>query len=181
MRLELTGRHITITAGMRRTVQRHLARLERLLAHNALSAQIVVIHEKSKVRVEITLHARADHFFHGEGIAADWERALAAAIEKIERQAQKLTDKWKTQKRRNGAVRTAAPVPGVSQADGADSRVRIIRARRYAVKPMPVDDAALEVGDDRNAFLVFRNASNDAVTVLYRRPDGNLGLIEPEA
>jgi putative sigma-54 modulation protein len=180
MRLELTGRHITITTGMRRIVQRHLAHLERLLARNAVSAQIVVIHEKSKVRVEITLHARADHFFHGAGIAADWERALAAAVEKIERQAQKLTDRWKTQKRRNGAVRTATAAAAPA-ADGADSRVRIIRARRYAVKPMSVDDAAMEVGDDPNAFLVFRNASNDAVTVLYRRPDGHLGLIEPEA
>ena len=59
--------------------------------------------------------------------------------------------------------------------------LRIIRARRYAVKPMSVDEAALEVGPSDEAFLVFRNASTDTINVLYRRPDGNLGLIEPEA
>ena len=46
---------------------------------------------------------------------------------------------------------------------------------------MSLDDAALEVGDDGDAFLVFRNADDGRVTVLFRRPDGNLGLIEPEA
>jgi putative sigma-54 modulation protein len=59
--------------------------------------------------------------------------------------------------------------------------VRIIRARRYAVKPMSVDEAALEVGVGHGAFLVFRNAVTDSVNVLFRRPDGHLGLIEPEA
>jgi putative sigma-54 modulation protein len=59
--------------------------------------------------------------------------------------------------------------------------VRIIRARRYAVKPMSVDEAALEVGGGDAAFLVFRNATTDTINVLFRRPDGNLGLIEPEA
>jgi putative sigma-54 modulation protein len=45
---------------------------------------------------------------------------------------------------------------------------------------MSVDEAALEVGDDRAAFIVFRNATTDTINVLFRRPDGNLGLIEPE-
>ena len=46
---------------------------------------------------------------------------------------------------------------------------------------MSVDEAALEVGAGQGAFIVFRNASTDTVNVLFRRPDGNLGLIEPEA
>jgi putative sigma-54 modulation protein len=64
--------------------------------------------------------------------------------------------------------------------DGA-GQIRIIRARRYAVKPMSVDEAAMEVGDRRDAFLVFRNSTTEEINVLFRRPDGNLGLIEPEA
>jgi putative sigma-54 modulation protein len=46
---------------------------------------------------------------------------------------------------------------------------------------MSVDEAALEVAEGHNAFLVFRNANTDTINVLFRRPDGNLGLIEPEA
>lgn len=178
MRLELTGRHLTITASMRRLVQKHLAHLERVLAHNALSVQIVVTSQKGQIHVEINLHARGDHFLHGEAAAPDWPLALTAATDKIERQAQKLTGKWRAQKRRG--ERAAATAPAIP-VDGADPQVRIIRARRYGVKPMSIDDAALEMGGGKHAFLVFRNASTDAVTVLYRRPDGHLGLIEPEA
>ena len=58
---------------------------------------------------------------------------------------------------------------------------RIIRVRRYAVKPMTVEDAAAEIGDGRDAVIVFRNSTSDMVTVLFRRPDGNFGLVEPEA
>ena len=57
---------------------------------------------------------------------------------------------------------------------------RVVRATRYAVKPMSVEDAALRVDGDRETFVVFRNADTDAVSILYRRKDGNLGLIEPD-
>ena len=93
---------------MRRAVQKHLAHFERLLAHNALSAQVVITREKAQHHVEMNLHARADHFLHGKATSANWEQALNAAAGKIERQGQKLTGKWKTQKRRNGAVRAGA-------------------------------------------------------------------------
>jgi putative sigma-54 modulation protein len=179
MRLELTGRHIPITVAMRRLVQRRLAHLERLVTYHALSAQVVITRERSRIHVEITLHARQEHFLHCEATAADWEEALNEAAAKIERQAQKLADKRKGQKRLSRPARTPE-IPPAAPMDGEEVRTRIIRARGYAVKPMSVDDAALQVGEDRNAFLVFRNASNDAVTVLYRRPDGHLGLIEPE-
>ena len=55
-----------------------------------------------------------------------------------------------------------------------------MRATRYAVKPMSVEDAALRVESSADAFVVFRNADTDAVSILYRRTDGNYGLIEPD-
>jgi putative sigma-54 modulation protein len=57
---------------------------------------------------------------------------------------------------------------------------RIVRNRRYAVKPMTIDDAALRVERGPDNFVVFRNSDTDAISILYRRNDGNLGLIEPE-
>ena len=57
---------------------------------------------------------------------------------------------------------------------------RVIRATRYPVKPMSIEDAALRVDGSDDAFLVFRNAGTDAVSILYRRKDGRLGLIEPD-
>jgi putative sigma-54 modulation protein len=110
-------------------------------------------------------------------MGADIGAALGAAIDKVDRQAHRLKGKWEARKRR-GAPKSA-PTPSVP-ADETQV-IRIIRARRYAVKPLSVDEAALEVGDTPDSFLVFRNTVNNAVTVLFRRPDGHLGLIEPEA
>jgi ribosome hibernation promoting factor len=55
----------------------------------------------------------------------------------------------------------------------------VIRASRYAVKPMSVDDAAMRIDSGDEAFLVFRNSEDDSIAILYRRKDGNLGLIQP--
>jgi putative sigma-54 modulation protein len=57
----------------------------------------------------------------------------------------------------------------------------VIRTRRLAVKPMTVEEAALELGTRGDGVLVFRDATTERVNVLYRRKDGNLGLIEAEA
>src|SRR5262245_1513807 len=107
MRLELTGRHFTITTTMRREVQRQLVRLERLLNDNAHSAQVVVTREKSRFQVEINLHARGEHFLHAAATGLDWGTALTAATDKIERQAHKLKGKW-TETKRRGVSRTRA-------------------------------------------------------------------------
>ena len=191
MRLELTGRHIRITPGLRQLVEEGLEKLDRVLNDRAVSLQAVVSQEKHRRHVEMTLHARGEHFFHGAGKGKDWEAAINQAVDKVEQQARKLKGKWTEGRRRRGvaAGRTAAAASTsrleraavTSGDDGQDQGVRIIRARRTAAKPMSVDEAALEVGDHAGAFVVFRNATTDAVNVLFRRPDGNLGLIEPEA
>jgi putative sigma-54 modulation protein len=188
MRLELTGRHVTITAGVRKLVDEKLAKTRRMLNDHAVSAQVVLTKEKTRHHADVTLHARGDHFFHGEGTGRDLGSALAGAIGKIDHQAQRLKEKWDGRRRGRGplsrvpaAARPARAEAAPAAADGAARAPRIIRARRYAVKPMSVEDAAAEIGGGSDAVIVFRNSTTDAVTVLFRRADGNLGLIEPEA
>jgi putative sigma-54 modulation protein len=194
MRLELTARHFTLTATLRKLVEQRLARAFRPLNDSVVSAQIVITREKARFHAEVTLHVRGEHFLHGEATGRDAQTALSASIDKIDRQLGKLKSKWTEGKRRaisQAKAASAAPRPQRGAAmfgtglarrepDGA-GQIRIIRARRYAVKPMSVDEAAIEVGDGRDAFLVFRNSTTEEINVLFRRPDGNLGLIEPEA
>ena len=194
MRLELTARHFTIPATVRKLAEQRLDKVLRPLNSGAVSAQIVVTREKTRFHAEVTLHARGEHFMHGEATGRDAATALGAAIDKVERQAQKLKSKWTGRKRQGvspGKAASATPRPsrgarafatGLDQREAADgAQLRIIRARRYAVKPMSVDEAAMEVVDGPDAFLVFRNSSTEEINVLFRRADGNLGLIEPEA
>jgi putative sigma-54 modulation protein len=194
MRLELTGRHVTITPPIRRLVEQQFKHVLRMLNDSAVSGQIVFTKEKSRVHCDATLHARGENFLHGEATGRDVEAALAAAVDKIDRQATRVKGKWVERKRRGiSAAKAAAAAPrperggrGFGEAERGvrddGDQIKIIRARRYAVKPMTVDEAAMLIVDGADAFLVFRNAaSNDDITVLFRRPDGNLGLIEPEA
>ena len=149
-----------------------------MLNDSIVSVQVVVTKEKARYHVEMTLHARGEHFLHAEAAGRDLPAALGSAADKLEHQAQKLKSKWTEGKRSRGRL-SVATEPGAG--DGETAPVRIIRARRYAVKPMSVDEAAMEVADGRDAFLVFRNSSTEKINVLFRRADGNLGLIEPEA
>ena len=175
MRVELTGRHVEITAPLRQLIDRRLAKLERLLNDSVVSAQVILTREKYRHLSEVVIHARGDHILRGTGQGNNWPLSMRQAAQKIEQQAQKLKGKWAERKRRASPARAAvAPPPEPPQ--GA----RVVHERRYAVKPMSVEDAALRVDGGTDIFVVFRNADTDAVSILYRRKDGNLGLIEPD-
>lgn len=176
MRLDITGRHVTITPPLRSLIERRLGRLERLLNDSAISGQVVLTKEKYRHRAEIVIRARGDNTLRGLGEGTTWPLSLRQAAEKIEQQAQKVKGKWLERKRRVPGSRVAEPGPAAEPASGP----RVIRATRYPVKPMSIEDAALRVDGSDDAFLVFRNAETDAVSILYRRKDGRLGLIEPD-
>jgi ribosome hibernation promoting factor len=176
MRLDITGRHFAVTTATRKFAEQRLAHALRLLNNSAVSAHVALAKERGRVRAEIDLHVKRDHFLHGAGAGPDPEAAIGIAADRIERQVEKLKGKWSGRRRQTPAVTEAVP----SRPAAPNGGRRIIRARRYAVKPMSIEDAAAEIGDGNDAVIVFRNSASDAVTVLYRRRDGHLGLIEPE-
>jgi putative sigma-54 modulation protein len=186
MRLELTGRHVDITPGLRRLVTRKLSKLERLLNDRAVSAQAVLSREKHSVRADITLHARGERFLHGVGNGEAWEPSIGEAIDKISQQAQRLKSKFQDRKRR-GIKET--PIVGESgeaavvkpQPDNGRVRMpRILKATRQAIKPMSVADAAREV-EAGDGLVIFRDLDRDSISVLYRQRNGELTLVETEA
>jgi len=191
MRLELTGRHVDITPALRRLVETKIGKLERVLNDSAVSAQAVLTREKHRHRTDITLHARGEKFLHGVGDSASWEASLSAAIGKISQQAQKVKGKWQGRKRQGGAKDVPPALPELRQAvavrpvmRGGSSRARmprIVRTSRQTIKPMTVSDAAKEMDVAREGIVVFRDPATAAVNVLYRRPNGELALVETEA
>jgi putative sigma-54 modulation protein len=178
MRFDLTGRNVDITPALRQLIDRKIGKLERVLNDSAVSAQVVLSREKYRRVAEITIHARGDHMLHGIGQGTVWPSSLGQAVEKILQQAHRLKTKWDKRKRRAAGPRQLPPMerPPVEAAGP-----RILRATRYPVKPMSLEDAAQKIEAADDAFLVFRNPDTDAVAILFRRKDGNLGLIEPDA
>ena len=176
MRVDITGRHVDITPGLRQLIDKSLAKIERLLNDRAVSATVVLTKERYRHKTELVVHAKGDHILSGVGEGNTWPLSVRKAAAKIEHQSQKLKSKWtesKRQRKNNRAVAVAAP-PEPSTAR------RVVKATRYAVKPMSLDDASQRLDAVGESFVVFRNAENDAISVLFRRKDGNLGLIEPD-
>jgi putative sigma-54 modulation protein len=198
MRLSLTGRHVEVTPALRQLVTRRLARVERVLNDSAVSASVVLALEKRVHNVEITIHARGDHTITAKGAGAGWPQAFAPAVDKVMQQVTKVKEKWVERKRRaigtkglvNGdaidiapraasAVR-AATTPPVVPVVPISPATLTIRRTRYAVKPMSLEDAASRIDIAREPFVVFRHTETERITILYQRPDGRLGLIDPE-
>jgi putative sigma-54 modulation protein len=177
MRVDITGRNVDVTNPLRQLIDKRLAKLDRVLNDSVISAQVILTKEKYRHRAEIVVHARGDHMMRGLGEGNAWPISLRQASEKLEQQAQKLKSKWDRRRRGSNNARVAATA--VAPAEPPATR-RVIRATRYPVKPMSVEDAALQVESGPEAFIVFRNAETEAVSILYRRKDGNFGLIEPD-
>lgn len=193
MRLELTGRHLEITPVMRRLVAGKLARLDRMMQDNALSAQVVLSREKNGYRADVTVHARGEKFFHGIGVAEALQGCLGGAFEKVGQQAQKMKGKRQERKRhgppKGEPITAAEPVASSRRTStaraGAEAVARprmprIIRTSRQPLKSMTVADAARQM-DGEAGVIVFRDAETSEVSVLYRTSSGELTLVETES
>ena len=179
MRIDITGRHMTVTPALNQLITNRLAGLERLLNDAAISALVIVTKEKYRHKVEMAIHTRGDHTLSGTAEANTWALATRQAAVKIEQQAKKLKGKWDDRKRQSAKfVRARKAATDGGEPQPVDGR-RVVRATRYPVKPMSVEDAALRLDEGAESFVVFRNADDDSVAIVYRRKDGNLGLIQP--
>jgi ribosome hibernation promoting factor len=178
MRLVLTGRHVDITPGIRRLVDRKLAKLLRHLGDAVVSTQVKLTLDKTGHCADVTVHIRGDHMLNGRAADTTWTGALALCIEKIENQASHMKGKWNARRRRrppaapgdDGAIATAErPAP---------RSPRVVRLSRAQFKPMSVESAAIELAASGDEFVLFRNVETDALSVLVRQA-GQFGLVEP--
>jgi putative sigma-54 modulation protein len=181
MRVDITGRQVEITPGLRQLIGKRLAKLERVLNDRAVSATIILSKEKYRHIAELVVHAKGDHTLSGIGSGNAWPLSVRQAVEKVEHQAEKLKSKWTEGKRRRGGSREANAEPAPRPvAPRTTAPRRVVRPARYAVKPMSVEDAAQRVETGPDTFVVFRNADSDVLSIVYRRKDGSLRLIEPD-
>lgn len=182
MDFEYTGRHIDVTPALRAHVEEHFGKIGNLF-ENATTARAHVIIDVVKNRhiAEILFHWR-EHTLTAKETNADMYQALTRCIDKIEKQALKL--KKKIIERKQDAVPLSAVAPEAEAEAAAPENPerragRIIAARRYKVKPMTAEEAVLSLAEDGDQFVVFRDSDTDRLSVLYKRKDGNYGLIQP--
>ena len=176
MKIEFTGRQAGIPDELRRLAERKLQKVGKLLP-SVTRAHVILAVDKHRQVAEVSVHSRQLDLSAIE-VTTNPRLSLAGAIDKLLRQAQRQRAK---RRERKGAASPRLALPAAAERGGDGGVPRVVRARRAAVKPMTLDEAALEIEGRGEGVLVFRDAVTERVSVLFRRKDGNLGLIEPEA
>ncbi|HEV8479470.1 MAG TPA: ribosome-associated translation inhibitor RaiA [Candidatus Eisenbacteria bacterium] len=196
MKIQMTGRHVTVPATVKRRLAERLEKLTRYLP-DLSEAQVKLSAQKYRHTAEILIHVRhEDHVSRGE--AGDLESAIDTAADRLEAQVRKL--KEKRMKRvaahkapdgplRRSAVRAAlevAPAPKPARGNGREDgvslgRVRVVRDRQADAKPISLAQAAAQLAESEAGFIVFVDAESGRPCVLYRREDGQLALVEARA
>lgn len=177
MKFEYTGRHVEVSPAIRRHVEDHFKKLDHIFNDSTLSTHVIIDVEKNRQIGEIVVSWR-DHTLTAKDTNNDMYMALTRAMAKIEKQAVKLKKKIIDRSQSGKSVSRFAPEPD-GHLPAAPRPPRIIPARRYAVKPMTAEEAALRLSGETDQFLVFRDADTERLGVVYKRKDGNYGLIEP--
>jgi putative sigma-54 modulation protein len=191
MASECTGRNVTITPALRRLAEQRTSRVERHLG-GPVDVRVVISHEKHRYAAEVIATHRRRRW-KAEVQTDDPRAALALAFEKIDGQALRDIDKRRDRKHRLGAEvarrkRAVSASSGPTRRAGngrdgnprATGEVRIVRAGSSPIKPMTAEEAALRMEGSGEEFVVFRDSSSERLSVLYRRRDGDYGLIVPE-
>ncbi len=183
MKIEFTGRQTEISSEVRRLAERKLQKVTRVLPRMT-RAHVILTADKHRQVAEVSVHSRNLDLSAVE-MSNNPRLSVSNAMDKLLRQAQRQRAKQRDRKGAGSARRAAATpseqVGGVPEAAGLPEAPRVIRNRRRAVKPMTLDEATLELETRPEGVLVFRDARTERMRVLYRREDGHLGLIEPEA
>lgn len=177
MKFEYTGRHVEVSPGIRKHVADHFKKLDHIFNGTVASTHVIITVEKNRHIGELVVHWR-EHTLTAKAVNADMYMALTRAMEKVEKQALKLKKKIIDRKQGGRPTSAVAPTPDGSL-EATPRPPRIIAARRYSIKPMTAEEAALQLSSATDQFVVFRDADTDRIGVLYKRADGNFGLIEP--
>jgi putative sigma-54 modulation protein len=177
MKIEFTGRNFHLSPAIKKHTTEHFQKLDPVL-NGALKAHVILSVEKHHRHVAEIIVNWHDHALTGTADTNDMYVSVTQAIDRLRRQMLKVKGKIIDRKHHALAASVVAPSPTPPVPPSALAP-RIIRSRRYPVKPMTPEEAMLRVEEAEEQFLVFRNAETDRVGVIYRRRDGNFGLIEP--
>lgn len=176
MQITIAARNLELTPALRRYTERKLKKLEKYL-DSITSAHVILSIEKYRHIVEVTLRAR-DITIRGEEATEDLYSSVDLVMDKLERQLRRYKERISDHQGRG--QRTASSARRSVEAPSLKEEPRVVKVKRFPVKPLSLEEAIIHMDLLGHNFFVFRNVENEEVNVLYRRKDGNLGLIEPE-
>ncbi|MDR1664433.1 MAG: ribosome-associated translation inhibitor RaiA [Clostridiales bacterium] len=180
MRYVFTGKNMNVTEAIKEKTKNKLDRIEKLLpTKTEVEAAVTFTASKrdTKAEVSIPLHKR---ILRAEVTAEDVASCLDSVVDILEKQIIKYKSRLRERSRRNTATREELSfISEPAAAQEGEGEIVINKTKRFALKPMDAHEAVMEMEMLGHNFYVFRNGKNDEVNVVYKRNDGEYGLIEP--
>jgi len=179
MRFVFTGKNMSVTEGVKERTMHKLGRLEKLLPDNAeVHVTYSMNKHLTKMEVSVPLHKR---ILRAEVTDTDIGNCLDSSVDILERQVIKYKSRLRDRRRRSVATNEELMYIEVPEALAETDHEPVIhRTKRFALKPMEATEAVMEMELLNHDFYVFRNSWTEEVNVIYKRKEGEYGLIEPQ-
>ena len=175
MRFVIVGRNIEVTDGLKEAVEEKLGKLDRFFAPDT-EVKVTLSVEKERQKIEVTIPVKGS-IIRSEQVSNDMYVSIDLVEEVIERQLKKYKNKL-IDKQQDAAAFAQEYIDKEYVDDDAD--VKIIRTKRFDVKPMDPEEACVQMELLGHNFYVFFNSETEEVNVVYKRKGNTYGLIEPE-
>lgn len=174
MKIIITGRKIDISAGMKDFTEKKLGKLDKFFGEGA-EAQVTLSVERDRQTAELTIYY--DGFvYRAEDTSEDMYASIDRTTDLIERQIRK--NKTRLEKKLRGGAFDASVT---AEPEAEEAEFKIVKSKKHAIKPMSPEEAILQMNLLGHTFFVFHNDETDKIDIVYKRKDGNYGLIEAEA
>ena len=176
MRITITGRNIELTPGIKEAVEDKLSKLEKYFKPDT-DVNVTLSVEKERQKIEVTIPTKG-HTIRAEEVSNDMYVSIDLVEETLERQLIKYRTKIISKKMNAAASFKAEYLE--EKMDEDEEEIKIVRSKRYDLKPMYPEDACIQMELLGHDFFVFVNAETDEVNVVYKRKGNTYGIIEPE-
>ena len=175
MRIKITGRNIELTDGIKDAVEDKLNKLEKYFTPDT-DVYVTLSVEKERQKVEVTIPMKGN-YIRSEQVSNDMYVSIDLVEEVIERQLRKYKNKIVDKHQTGGNFQKAYMENDYLE----NEEIKIIRTKKFDIKPMYPEDACVQMELLGHNFFVFCNAETEEVNVVYKRKGNTYGLIEPEA
>ena len=174
MKVNVTGRNLVITDAIREQVEKKLSKFDKMF-NSDIEASATFSVQKNKHIVEVTIPLKNGALFRAEAISDDMYMSIDEAIDRISKQMKKHKTKLEKRFHANDSIRFEE-IPDAVEPIVESS---IVKTKRFGVKPMGPEEAVLQMELLGHDFFVFLNGDTEEINVVYKRKDGDFGLIEP--
>ena len=175
MKFIIVGRNIEVTPGLRAAVEEKIGKLDKYFNPDT-EVHVTLSVEKDRQKIEVTIPVKGS-IIRSEQVSNDMYVSIDLVEEVIERQLKKYRTKLVTKQQNASAVFKQEFLDGAAD---EDEEIKIIRTKKFDIKPMYPEDACIQMELLGHSFFVFCNAETDQVNVVYKRKGDTYGLIEPE-